>query len=1148
MPVGLDDKYTCDEGRVFLTGAQALVRLPLMQQKRDRAAGLHTAGFISGYRGSPLGMYDQQLWRAQAHLAAHDIHFQPGLNEELAATAVWGSQQTNLFAGARYDGVFGLWYGKAPGVDRAGDALRHANLAGTAAHGGVLVVAGDDHGCKSSTLPSQSEYAFMDLMMPVLNPAGVQDLLDYGLYGWAMSRYSGCWVALVALAETLDSSAVVDAGLERARILIPDDFELPPGGVNIRLGDAPLAQEERQHRYKMYAALAFARANRLNRVMIDSPRPRLGIVTTGKAYLDVRQALDDLGITPEMAGDMGLRLMKVGMSWPLDRSDMRAFAEGLEEILVIEEKRALIENQLKEQLYNWPVASRPRVVGKFDEAHNWLLPSMGELTPAQIARVLVARLPDSLRTARMTERLAHIDAREAALKKAVAKTTRTPWFCSGCPHNTSTRLPDGSRGLAGIGCHYMVTWMDRSTPLVSQMGGEGAAWIGQAPFTTERHVFANLGDGTYCHSGLMAIRAAVAAGVNITYKILFNDAVAMTGGQPFDGPLSVPQISRQLAAEGIERIVVVSDQPEKYHTAQGLAPGVAIEHRDRLDQVQRDLRETPGVSVIIYDQTCAAEKRRRRKRGLYPDPARRVFINERVCEGCGDCSEKSNCVSVEPLETEFGRKRVINQSSCNKDFSCVKGFCPSFVSVIGGRLRKTSALDADFPELPAPELPALDRPFNIAITGIGGTGVVTIGALLGMAAHIEGRGATVLDMIGLAQKGGAVLSFVRIARSPDDIHAPRVAAGAADTLLACDLVVAAGADALAKVSRRATRAVVNADIAPTADFIRDKDIVYDAEALIGIVRDNTGALNTVPATRLASALLGDAIAANIFMLGYAWQNGLIPLGAPAIEAAIELNGVAVRANKRAFAWGRRAAVDYAAVAALAGLDETPQAPPSLEERIALRAGELTAYQDAGLARRYRDRLAEVAAREHEVMPGEDRLQQAVAVNYFKLLAYKDEYEVARLYADGRFEKRLREQFEGDFTLRYHMAPPLWTKTDPASGEPLKRTFGPWMGYALRLLARLKGLRGTWLDPFDHAAERRLITHYEKTLDILLAGLNADNYALAVEIATLPAQIRGYGPVREKSQRAVLAREADLLRDFQRPRQTASDAAALNTAA
>ncbi|HEX7968402.1 MAG TPA: indolepyruvate ferredoxin oxidoreductase family protein, partial [Stellaceae bacterium] len=918
--VTLDDKYTLDQGRIYLTGIQALVRLPMMQRQRDAAAGVNTAGFISGYRGSPLSGLDQNLWQAKRFLERNHIRFLPGINEDLAATAVWGSQQTNLFPEARYDGVFALWYGKGPGVDRTGDVFKHANATGTSRHGGVLVLAGDDHAAKSSTLPHQSEYGFIDASIPVLNPAGVQDILDLGLYGWALSRFSGCWVAFKAIAEAADSSASVEVDPGRVDIVLPEDFKLPPGGLNIRWPDYNALEIERRLReWKLPAVLAFARANRLDRVMLDSPRPRLGIVATGKSYLDVRQALADLGIDEALAAAIGLRLYKVGLVWPLEPEGIRRFAAGLEEILVVEEKRPVIEQQLKDILYD--AAQRPRIVGKEDERGAPLLPATGELDPVRVARAIAQRIQSFHTSPRISDRLAFLGAKERQLFGAKAPLERVPYFCSGCPHNTSTRVPEGSRATAGIGCHYMSIWMDRSTATYTQMGGEGVPWLGQAPFTDTPHIFANLGDGTYYHSGSLAIRAAIAAGANITYKILYNDAVAMTGGQPIEGHLTVPQITQQLAAEGVKRITVVTDEPDKYPSNAGFAAGVDIFHRERLDEVQRNLREAPGVSVLVYDQTCAAEKRRRRKRGQFPDPPKRVFINDLVCEGCGDCSKKSNCLSVVPVETEFGRKRAIDQSSCNKDYSCVEGFCPSFVTVHGGALRKHHQPKdhEEIPPLPEPARPALGEPYNILVAGVGGTGVVTIGALLGMAAHLEGKGCSVLDMTGLAQKGGAVLSHIRIARVPEDIHAVRITTGSAHLLLGCDIVVAAAPDGLGRLRDGASRAVINHHETITGAFTRDPDIAFPQSELSQQIAAAVGAGNAdfIDATRLATALLGDAIATNLFLLGYAYQKGLIPLSGEAIERAIEMNGVAVEFNRRAFRWGRWATVDRVAVERIA---------------------------------------------------------------------------------------------------------------------------------------------------------------------------------------------------------------------------------------
>jgi indolepyruvate ferredoxin oxidoreductase len=1144
--VSLDDKYTLESGRIYLSGVQALVRLPMMQRQRDVAAGLNTAGFISGYRGSPLGGLDQNLWRAKRFLKQSHIEFQPGINEDLAATMVWGTQQLNLFPGAKYDGVFSMWYGKGPGVDRCGDVFKHGNMHGTARHGGVLLLAGDDHIGASSTLPHQSEHAFISAMIPVLNPAGVQEILDYGLYGWAMGRYSGCWVGFICTAETVESSASVYADPNRVSIALPNDFEMPVGGLNIRWPDPWVEQEYRLQRYKAYAALAFARANRLDRIIIDSPKPRFGIVTTGKSYLDVRQAFDDLGIDDKLAAEIGIRLYKVAMSWPLEREGARHFAEGLDEVLVVEEKRAIIENQIKEQLYNWREDVRPRVVGKFDEKGEWILPSSGELTPSMIAKAIAARIRKFWTSPRMEERIAIIDAKERALAAKSSNFKRTPYFCSGCPHNTSTKVPEGSRALAGIGCHFMAVWMDRSTATFTHMGAEGATWLGQAPFTETKHVFANLGDGTYYHSGSLAIRAAVASRANITYKILFNDAVAMTGGQPVDGPITVPQITQQLAAEGVNRIVVVSDEPHKYPAEAGFAPGVTVHHRDDLDRIQKDLREEKGVTALIYDQTCAAEKRRRRKRGTFPDPNQRVFINELVCEGCGDCSVQSNCLSVTPVETEFGRKRAIDQSSCNKDFSCLKGFCPSFVTVHGGKVRKAKAASGGeelFAKLPEPVLPKLDLPHNILVTGVGGTGVVTIGAIIGMAAHLESKGCSVLDMTGLSQKGGAVLSHVRIARTPEAIHATRVAAGEADSLIGCDLVVAAGAEALSRMRAGLTRAVVNSYETTVGDFTRNPDLQFPTKELRDSIVESAGAsaVEFIDGTGIATALMGDSIATNMFMLGYAWQKGLVPVSREAIERAIELNEVAIESNKRSFTWGRAAAVDPAAVERIAR--PAPAVPirslsQSLDEMVARRVEFLTAYQNAAYARRYEDLVRNVQAAEASRAPGQTGLAESVARYAFKLMAYKDEYEVARLYTDGSFAKAIGRQFEGDYTIEFNLAPPLIAERDPETGHLKKRKFGPWMMSAFRVLASLKGLRGTAFDIFGKTPERRmerqLIADYFALIGEIVGTLTPANHRIAVALASVPEHIRGFGHVKEAHLKTAKAREAELLAQYRAP--------------
>jgi indolepyruvate ferredoxin oxidoreductase len=1151
----LEDRWTRERGRVYLSGTQALVRLLMLQRQRDLAAGLNTAGFLTGYRGSPLGGVDMTASRARAHLERHHVRFQPGVNEDLAATAVWGTQQVNMFAGARYDGVFAMWYGKGPGVDRCGDVFKHANAAGTSPRGGVLVAVGDDHGAKSSTLAHQSDHILKACMIPVLYPASIQEYLDLGLHAYAMSRYAGVWVGFKCVTEVVEASHSVIVDPDRVGIRLPEDFAMPPGGLNIRWPDAPLAQEARLLDHKLYAALAYCRENRLNRTEIDSPEARFGIVASGKAYLDTRQALFDLGLDEPACRRVGIRLFKCAMVWPLEARTIRDFAEGLTEILVVEEKRQVIEYQLKEELFQWIAAGKrvPRVIGKFDEKDggewavpqgNWILPAADEFSPAIVAKAIAARigkleLPPDVR-AGIQARLAVIAASERSALQVEPTPQRLPYFCPGCPHNTSTRVPEGSRAVAGIGCHYMVVWMDRGTSTFTQMGGEGVPWIGQAPFTSEPHIFANLGDGTYFHSGYLAIRAAVAAKVAITYKILYNDAVAMTGGQHVDGVLEVPQLTRQVAAEGVQRIVVVTDEPHKYGARAAFAEGTTIRPRDELDAVQRELREYHGVSVLVYDQTCANEKRRRRKRGAFPDPARRVVINELVCEGCGDCSVQSNCLAVEPYETEFGRKRRINQSSCNKDFSCLNGFCPSFVTVEGGALRRPRAAEAAPPQAPQPEIAPLPpgKSYGIVITGVGGTGVVTVGQLIGTAAHLEGRGVSVLDMAGLAQKGGAVYSHVRLAARSEDLYATRIATGEADLLLGCDLIVSAGHETLSKFRPGRTRAVVNTAESPTAEFVRNPDWTSRAPDLERRIAEAIGSESDfarIDAQALATALMGDAIFTNPFMLGFAWQRGWLPVRYESLKRAIELNGAAVPANQRAFEWGRAAAFDAAAVrgaAFPAQVIEFKRLSGSLAELTARRIEFLTSYQDAAYARRYSELVDRVRRVESDRLVGSTQLSEAVARYYFKLLAYKDEYEVARLHADPAFGRNLAEQFEGPYRLNYYLSPPILARRDRHTGIARKYRFGPWVGTVFRMLAPLKFLRGTPLDLFGYSAERRteraLIGEYEQTIDEVLGRLDARNRAVAVELASLPERIRGFGHVKAASLQAVRERREQLL--------------------
>jgi indolepyruvate ferredoxin oxidoreductase len=1148
--VSLDDKFDLTKSHVFLNGVQAVLRMLLMQKERDRRAGLNTAGFVSGYRGSPLGGLDLQLSRSKKLLEAYDIVFKPGLNEELAATACWGTQQAEMRGEGRYDGVFSVWYGKGPGVDRSGDVFRHANLAGTSPHGGVLALMGDDHTAESSTTAHQSEFHFVDVMIPILHPAGVQEIIDYGLYGYAMSRFCGTWAGLKLVKDNIESTATADGSLECVKIITPEGFAMPPGGLSIRPNDPILVQEERLQEHKRDAMLAFIEANRLNRIITSGgPNPKIGIITTGKSYLDVRQAFDDLGIDEVRANDLGIRLFKIGCPWPIGRQTLMDFAAGLDMIIVVEEKRSLIEVQVREELYG--TANQPVCVGKRDERGDWLFPVKGALDPNDIAVAVGERILRYRRSEEIEAKVARLKQAQAMLAQTQDVAIRTPYFCSGCPHNTSTRVPDGSRAYAGIGCHYMAWWMDRKTEGSTQMGGEGANWVGEAPFSNRPHVFQNLGDGTYNHSGVLALRWAVDTKTNITYKILFNDAVAMTGGQRHEGGLKVDQIAQQVRAEGVERIAVVTDEPDKYGTMAIWPARTTVHHRDELDSVQRELTTVPGVSVLIYDQTCAAEKRRRRKRGEYPDPDKRVIINELVCEGCGDCGVASNCVSVQALETEFGRKRRIDQSNCNKDFSCVNGFCPSFVTVEGARPKRIKPMiashgEADISDIPAPAQPDIAKQtFSVIVTGVGGTGVVTVGAILGMAAHLEGKGCGMIDMAGLAQKGGAVYSHVRLAKTQADIHAIRVAAGDADLVLGCDLVVTGTKKVLAAVRSGATRLVVNtAELLP-GDFTRNADYSLPSQRIKRAIQQAAGSdqVSFVDASAIATTLLGNSIAANMFMLGYAYQKGAVPLSAEALEHAIELNGEAVKMNVAAFRWGRLAAHDQPAVESIVAGASAPAADrklsQTLDEMMLRRVDFLTDYQNAAYAQRYRSLVEEVRAAEAKAVANATALTEAVARYYFKLLAYKDEYEVARLYTSDSFRKQVDATFEGE-NLRYtfHLAPPILGRKDPNTGLPKKTSFGPWMMKAFGVLAKLKGLRGTAFDIFGYSTERKterkLVADYEDLIAEILAKLSPRNHALAVALAAIPEKIRGYGHVKARHLEAAKREEKDLLAKFRSP--------------
>ena len=1140
--VRLDDKYTVQKGRAYMTGIEALVRLPMLQQQRDRLRGLNTAGFISGYRGSPLGGIDQALWQAQDLLKNQNIHFQPGINEELAATAVWGSQQNQLFHGSKFDGVFGLWYAKGPGVDRSMDVIKHANAFGTAPKGGVLAVAGDDHACKSSTLPNQSEHMFIGASVPVLAPANVQEVLDLGLFGWELSRFSGCWVALKAITENMDSAISADIDANRISIQIPEGFELPEGGVSARWPDKPLDQERRLNKYKIYAAREFARVNNLNPIVIDSPKPRLGIITSGKACLDVLQALEDMGIDDSAAAEIGIRVYKVGMPWPLEPQQTHRFAEGLEEILVVEEKRSIIEDQLTSQLYNYPVGSRPRVVGEFDEHGIDLLPNLGELTPAMVAQAIAGRLRRFFSSPTLEERIRWIEEKEKSLAVPADTIERTPHFCSGCPHNTSTQVPEGSRALGGIGCHYMATWMpDRETHTFTQMGGEGATWIGQAPFTDTEHVFQNLGDGTYFHSGVLAIRAAVAAGVNITYKILYNEAVAMTGGQPIDGTLSVSDLIHQLRGEGVRRIALVSDQPEAFQGQFSEIPGFSLHPRENFEALQLELRDYTGTSVIVYQQLCATEKRRRRKKGKLTSAPRRVVINDAVCEGCGDCGAESNCLSVTPKDTLLGRKRQIDQNACNSDLSCLKGFCPSFVSVVGGELQRPITDEQAvtlLPSLPEPDLPDLTAPWNIVVAGVGGTGVLTISSLLAMAAHIEGKGCATMNQTGLAQKFGAVTSHVRIACEQEQIKAVRIPAGEADLLIGCDLVVTAGYECLAKAADGRTHALVNVAEQATAAFLLDPDASFPTQGMKNKISREVGPeLAFVNATQVALELLGDTIGANLFLMGCAWQKGWIPVSRAALIQAIEINNVAPNFNKEAFELGRHYAHSPASVMQRFLPNSTAELESekfTLDSLVEDRVARLTDYQNTAYAQQYRDHIASLRARDPK-SELTDSLTWTVAEQLYRLMAIKDEYEVARLHSDPEFHRQLSAEFSGNYKLRFHLAPPLLCKPDPSTGKITKREFGGWVLPIFSLLAQFRFLRGTKFDPFgysvERSAERNDLSRYLDLLSVIMTELNTSNYEDAIALAKLAKGLRGFGYVRTKNRQQLVAEQDRLLAKF-----------------
>jgi indolepyruvate ferredoxin oxidoreductase len=1126
--VRLDDIYTRHRGQVLINGNQALVRALLLQRELDRRESLQTAGYVSGYRGSPLGGLDLTLWEQKKHLDAADVTFEPGVNEDLAATAVWGTQQLAVMGDAKVDGVFALWYGKGPGVDRSGDPFKHGNYAGTHPRGGVLVVYGDDHPGKSSTVAHHSQQALAAHSVPSLYPADVGEFVEYALLGWAMSRYSGCWVGFKVVNETAEQAMSSDFDLDAFRIERPDAGDLlPPEGVHYRGAYAPIREEQIMRRHKLLLVQRFARANRIDRIVLGDARARFGIVTAGKNWHDLRLALQMLGITDARARQLGVAVYKVGMIWPLEPEALAEFAAGKTELLVVEEKTSFIESQVASLLYNAP--QRPRLTGKTDGAGKGLLAADLAFEPLELMLTVAARLQaagigDDALQARVEA--ARSSRRVLMAIASPAEARRMPFFCSGCPHGTSTRLPEGSKAMSGIGCHGMAVLSRTDTLMPTQMGAEGMSWVGLHRYTKRPHMFQNLGDGTYYHSGLLAIRAAVASGANITYKILYNDAVAMTGGQPIDGPISVAQMAHQVLHESVKALVLVSDDPER-HRGTGLPAAVRIEHRDRLDAVQRELRDLPGCTVLLYEQTCAAEKRRRRKRGELPDPARRMFIYDEVCEGCGDCATQSTCVSLEVKDTPLGRKRVINQSSCNKDYSCAKGFCPSFVSVLGGKPRRQASAptrDGDFSRLPTPGVaPIGELSYGIMIPGIGGTGVITVGAVLAMAAHLEGKAVATYDMTGLSQKNGAVFCHLQIATRSSGLRANRLGLGDASLVLAFDLVAALSDEAFRAIDPATGRFVGNQRIQPTSALMANADARIDFSLLARKVAEKVAPerLRFVDATGLATGLLGDAIATNFFLVGVALQLGWLPVSVAAVQRAIELNGVQVDFNQRALAYGRLWAHDPDAVMALlpASGGDAPVLR-TLDDEVSMQAQRLTDYQDAAYAQRYLSLVNAVRAREREVTGAEGDLSRHVARSFAKLLAYKDEYEVARLYTLPAFRAQLEAQFDGVEGLRLNLAPPLFTRRDPDTGHLQKREFGPWIFTAMRLLSGMRRLRGSAFDIFGKTAERRmeraLAVEYETQIRSLLPELTVQGMDLACRMAAVPDSIRGFGHVKEQS--------------------------------
>ena len=1107
--VSLDDKYKLENKYILVNGTQALVRATLVQKSRDEKEKLNTAGFVTGYRGSPVGNVDLQFNKVERLISNKNIKFHPGLNEDIAATSLWGSQQAELRGESDYDGVFGLWYGKGPGVDRSGDVFRHSNLAGTSKNGGVIAAMGDDHSGESSTVLFQSEYAFKDAMIPILSPSGVQELIDYSIIGWSLSRYASVWVGLKCLKDTIDATEIVDGSPDRIKIIYPEN-PTKRGDLSIRVGDTPHAQEERLHRQKLPAVKKFAFENKIDREGFKkSKKSKIGIVSSGKSWLDIEHALELLDIEENKADQIGLTTYKIGLVWPVEPTRLKSWAEGLDTIIIVEEKRKLLEEQIKNILFG--VINQPKIYGEKDLNNNILFKNEGVLEPVDIAVKLATIFKKEIKLTNLDKQVDYL--RELLFPKSNAIVEdRTPYFCSGCPHNTSTKVPDSSRAYAGIGCHYMALWMDRNTEGYTHMGGEGANWIGEAPFSNRDHIIQNMGDGTYNHSGIMSIRAAVAANVNITYKILYNDAVAMTGGQSHEGDIGALEILKELKAIGVKKVIGVYDEKEQLYLKE-FENVVEMRPRDKIIETQEELKNIKGVSAIVYIQTCAAEKRRRRKKNLFPTPNKRVYINHEVCEGCGDCGTKSNCVSILPIDTELGRKRQINQSACNLDFSCINGFCPSFVTVTGAKIKKLETTYFEFPEFMSPKLPRIDKTFNIVITGVGGTGVVTIGAILAMAAHLEDKGAGVMEMTGLAQKGGAVHIHCKISEKPEDLNAIRVALGDADSLIGGELMVSASNKTLSLLKRGKTRAVCNSVQANSGEFTRNRDFSLPVEGMQISLKAKIGPENIefYDTAKLTEEILGDSIFSNMFLVGAAWQKGLIPLSQESILEAIKLNGASVEGNLNAFKLGRWSVVDLNSVKKLLIKREEISSDLSLTDIIEDRKNRLTNYQDSKLAKKYEELV-------NKACNLDENIGISVAKSYYKLLAYKDEYEVARLHV-SYLKDGIEKTFDNVGQIKFHLAPPLLSKKDK-NGHLIKKEFGSWVFPILKILAKGKYLRGTIFDIFGYTSERKiernLITEYEKDIELCLNNFSQDKINLILQRCLIPQEYKGFGHVKLKS--------------------------------